>query len=265
MVSEKKKTDLKLNIDSDSSNTSIINSLFVRRTTKLGNLLKFGSSASLTTSKNSNDQTVTQNQFDPCVNRSIVFKGSATSLNTIGSLPPSPPPPTLCSQTSYTQSIDSYSITALDSISNQGDNDTHHQHVKIYKSVSVRSSLKNLCDNMRLQILSRAFYGWLAYHRHLKTVRIHMTSLIIKNCDDESVDGAKELKETSNECLNLVNIMETYYVEKRRLDEDLWNEMMKNFRKLNKNDKKYFHKIVYNNGIEPSMRKIVSFKHILIF
>ena len=42
-------------------------------------------------------------------------------------------------------------------------------------TTSVRGSLKKLCETMSRQILTRAFYGWLAYHRNLKTVGRHLT------------------------------------------------------------------------------------------
>lgn len=43
---------------------------------------------------------------------------------------------------------------------------------------------------MKKQIISRAFYGWLAYCRHLSTVRKHLSGLFNPNIVDG--DGAEE-------------------------------------------------------------------------
>lgn len=57
---------------------------------------------------------------------------------------------------------------------------------KLLRSLTVRGSLKMLCETMGKQILTRAFYGWLTYHRNLKTVELHLTGLVN---DDYKLSG----------------------------------------------------------------------------
>jgi hypothetical protein len=136
---------------------------------------------------------------------------------------------------------------------------THH--LKLYKSVSVRSSLKQLCDNMRMQILSRAFYGWLAYHRHLKTVRKHLSGLINEaRCDDgNSEDDLAGEEVSADRTASLIELLRSYLKEKKKLDHDLWSELTREGARFGKRERVFFHKIVYYNGIEKNMRKTVIF------
>ena len=101
-----------------------------------------------------------------------------------------------------------------------------------------RTSLAFLCDTMRRQILSRAFYGWLTYCRHLRTVRTHLAFLvnpISKNEREEELDSTLSL---------------TF---------DSWNELflMKQEGNLPIDKKEIYHRI-YMGGCEPSIRKQVT-------
>jgi cyclopropane fatty-acyl-phospholipid synthase-like methyltransferase len=97
--------------------------------------------------------------------------------------------------------------------------------------------MASLCDTMRRQILSRAFYGWLAYCRHLKTVRTHLTSLVNPTTKIEN-----------NEQLD-ANFSLTF---------DAWAELFLNRQQENLAiDKKEIYRRIYSGGCEPSIRKQV--------
>ena len=99
---------------------------------------------------------------------------------------------------------------------------------------------------MRRRIMSRAFNGWLEYHRYKKRVKNDVSGLVNLNSDKETVEKKKK---------NALNTKINYYLKsKKKLDETLWNDLME----TNDFDKKCFYKVIYYNGIENvSLRKKV--------
>ena len=95
-----------------------------------------------------------------------------------------------------------------------------------------------LCDTMRRQILSRAFFGWLTYCRHLKTVRTHLTSLVnpvSRSGTDEQLDPTLSLTV------------------------EAWNELFLIKQQANLPvDRKEIYRRLYAGGCEASLRKQVS-------
>ena len=161
-------------------------------------------------------------------------------------------------------------------------------NLKKYFQMGFRSSLKVLCDSMKKQILSRAFYGWLTYHRYFKTVSLHLAGLIIcdndnkesienKNAeedddDDEIYEGIKQNNDVQEKSAKMKTLQPRSYIQtKKKLDEILWSYLLEESyintieehgtggrleNKL-KSNQKYFYEIIYYNGIESSIRKKV--------
>ncbi|XP_070780463.1 small G protein signaling modulator 1 [Enoplosus armatus] len=95
-----------------------------------------------------------------------------------------------------------------------------------------RAPLKLLCDTMKYQIISRAFYGWLAYCRHLSTVRTHLSALVNTAIVDPDVPcGARG-----------------------GLSVEVWDRFLKDSSAY---EEKEIHRLVYFGGVAPSLRKEV--------
>ncbi|CAF3124404.1 unnamed protein product [Rotaria socialis] len=108
--------------------------------------------------------------------------------------------------------------------------------IDLPKSASVRTLMASLCDTMRRQILSRAFYGWLAYCRHLKTVRTHLASLVYPMSIGMNDKLDKKFSFTIEAWTQL-------FVDKQKEHLPV--------------DKKEIHQRIYSGGCDPSIRKQV--------
>uniref|UniRef100_A0A673WXJ9 Small G protein signaling modulator 1-like n=1 Tax=Salmo trutta TaxID=8032 RepID=A0A673WXJ9_SALTR len=95
-----------------------------------------------------------------------------------------------------------------------------------------RAPLKLLCDTMKYQIISRAFYGWLAYCRHLSTVRIHLSALVNPTIVDPDVPHDAQ----------------------EGLTVDVWSSFLQD---CSAYDEHELLRLVYYGGVAPTIRKEV--------
>ncbi|KAK2888299.1 hypothetical protein Q8A73_019747 [Channa argus] len=95
-----------------------------------------------------------------------------------------------------------------------------------------RAPLKLLCDTMKYQIISRAFYGWLAYCRHLSTVRTHLSALVNTTIVDPDVPCNA----------------------RGGLSVEVWARILKD---RSAYEEKEIYRLVYFGGVAPSLRKEV--------
>ncbi|KPM09246.1 small G protein signaling modulator 1-like protein [Sarcoptes scabiei] len=112
--------------------------------------------------------------------------------------------------------------------------DESEQINDINSAAKDKQHLKLLCDTMRKQIISRAFYGWLAYCRHLKTVRTHLSGLV--NGTIYSIDKPTDASEG--------------------ITVKVW-ENIRNPNGQIKIDPMEFYRLVYYGGIDQSIRSDV--------
>uniref|UniRef100_A0A8D3CI89 Small G protein signaling modulator 1a n=1 Tax=Scophthalmus maximus TaxID=52904 RepID=A0A8D3CI89_SCOMX len=97
---------------------------------------------------------------------------------------------------------------------------------------SCRAPLKLLCDSMKYQIISRAFYGWLAYCRHLSTVRTHLSALV-------------------NHTIVAPGVPSDAY---KGLTPEVWQTFLQDCTAYKEQE---LLRLVYFGGVEPSLRKEV--------
>ncbi|KAF4082375.1 hypothetical protein AMELA_G00150910 [Ameiurus melas] len=95
-----------------------------------------------------------------------------------------------------------------------------------------RAPLKLLCETMKYQIISRAFYGWLAYCRHLSTVRTHLSALINPTIIEPDIP----------------------YDAKGGLSAEVWKTFLQDSSAFEEAE---LLRLVYYGGVDPTLRKEV--------
>ena len=104
---------------------------------------------------------------------------------------------------------------------------------------------QGLCHTMRRQIISRAFYGWLTYTRHVNIVRKHLAGeLTTKSIwNGIIVSDIKLLETPEGETL------------KNGLTSNVWRELISHTNQRSTDERmEEIHARIYYGGIEDSLR-----------
>ncbi|ESO11592.1 hypothetical protein HELRODRAFT_71468, partial [Helobdella robusta] len=95
------------------------------------------------------------------------------------------------------------------------------------------TAVRQLCDTMTSQILSRAFYGWLSHCRQLKTVRTHLSGLVNATIHQSEQPANQKQAGLTKEC---------------------WKELTQSGKV---SDELMLYKLVYYGGCDGDIRKEV--------
>ncbi|CAG7826966.1 unnamed protein product, partial [Allacma fusca] len=154
---------------------------------------RFYSVGSTTKDESLAEETISEKSASDFVFR-IVYPNFARSYNQVEELLedpvwklPSTPKSTAAPVTPRSTPLHSVSTTSSTSSSKSLDQQPSVQEQG--------ESIQVVCQSMKKQIISRAFYGWLAHCRHLRTVRTHLIGLVKPVRIEEPDDAAAGLTE----------------------------------------------------------------------
>lgn len=145
-----------------------------------------------------------------------------------------------------------------------------HSRYKLYlllKFILVfnREPIHVVCQTMKKQIISRAFYGWLAHCRHLRTVRTHLVGLVKSSIvKSDCPTGKTYILRCSASQLLFINIASVFYVEIIHnseimftidatigLTEEKWREL----KESGSVEMSEIYRLVYFGGMDHALRK----------
>jgi len=123
-----------------------------------------------------------------------------------------------------------------------------------YGNPSFREPISIVCERMKRQIISRAFYGWLSHCRHLRTVRTHLIGLVresIVKADEGSGKCSNPFKLKVKVIGSVGFLKSLFYSDLQEgLTEEKWAEMESRGVVMSE-----VYKLVYFGGMAHNLRR----------